>query len=63
MLILALTPPFCKTAMCALHKQDTLCKLEEKFENTNFGLRNQTYGVLFFQMAEVPYERIETPNH
>jgi hypothetical protein len=27
-----------QTAVCALHEQDTLCKLEEKFENTNFGL-------------------------
>jgi hypothetical protein len=25
-------------AVCALHEQDTLCKLEEKFENTNFGI-------------------------
>jgi hypothetical protein len=24
--------------VCALHEQDTLCKLEEKFENTNFGI-------------------------
>lgn len=26
-------------AVCALHPQDTLCSVEEKFENTNFGLR------------------------
>jgi hypothetical protein len=46
---LALNPPFCQTAVCALHEQDPHCKLEEKIENTNFGLENKSYSVLFFQ--------------
>ena len=49
--------------MCALHEQDPHCKLEEKFEITNFELENKSYSVLFFQRVQVPYERLENPNH
>jgi hypothetical protein len=33
--------------MCALHPQDTLCSVEGKFENTNFGLRIKTMECYF----------------
>ena len=59
---LAIPPHYCQYAVCALHPQDTLCSVEEKFENTNFGLENKSYSVLFFQRVQVPYERIENLN-
>ena len=61
--IIPLNSSYIKTPVCALHEQDPHCKLEEKFEITNFELENKSYSVLFFQRVQVPCGRTENPNH
>ena len=50
-----------KTDVCALHEQDTRCKLEEKFENTNFGIRKQILQRVIFPEGASPLWAVWNP--
>ena len=39
--------PLDKTAVCALHMQDTRCRLVKNFENTNFAEESKRISVYF----------------